>query len=678
MTHRILLFFIFLWIIKLSTEASEPELLKTKDVHKIMEQILTYHDNKKELSQTTLLHGLRIYAEQFDPYKIYLLEDEVTPLLNPSPSTIQEGVKEYNNSNFSLFLTLNQRIQTAIQRARKWRSQIEKNSSTIFNEALKNSDREILYPKEYAKNIEELEERMKNHMLRFIDEQKQRYGGKVLKEQQSQTLRLYENEQRAFENQYLYLNDKNEPLPPAEQENLFAIHILKALASSLDAHTSFYNSREAYDMKVRLQKSFQGIGVALESSKEGTAISSLIPGGAAEKSGLLKVNDIIIEVNGESVVSNSIQEILDKLRDGKSTQVTLAIKRKGVQDPIKITLSKQEINLDQDRVTYSSEVFGDGVIGKITLRSFYQNNHSDVSASGDVAKAIEELNKQGSLRGLILDLRENSGGFLSQAVKVAGLFITNGVIVVSKYSDGEEKYYRDLDTRVAFRGPLIILTSRFTASAAEIVAQALQDYGVALIVGDEKTFGKGTIQTQTVTDNQSTSYFKVTVGKYYTVSGKTPQLTGVKADIIVPSRLNNEQIGEEFLEDVIPSKKSDVIEAAYKDKLSDVSPLAKAWYLEYYTPSLQPRERRWREMLPRLRKNSDYRIEHNKDYQLFLKGTLPHREDDDEWTSPLKAADFGQNDLQMGAVVDIVKDMIQIDSKSPLDSSPAQPIEAVR
>src|SRR5690606_836656 len=163
------------------------------------------------------------------------------------------------------------------------------------------------------------------------------------------------------------------------------------------------------------------------------------------------------------------------------------------------------------------------IIGKITLNSFYQGDNG-VNSENDVRDAIKKLDKMGNLRGLILDLRENSGGFLTQAVKVAGLFITNGVIVVSKYFNGEEHFYRDMDGKVSYTGPLVILTSKATASAAEIVAQALQDYGTALIVGDEHTYGKGTIQSQTVTENQGAAFFKVTVGKYYTVSGKTPQI----------------------------------------------------------------------------------------------------------------------------------------------------------
>ena len=264
------------------------------------------------------------------------------------------------------------------------------------------------------------------------------------------------------------------------------------------------------------------------------------------------------------------------------------------------------------------------------------------------------------MRGLILDLRENSGGFLSQAVKVAGLFITNGIIVISKYSNGSERFYRDVDGKTSYDGPLVVLTSKATASAAEIVAQALQDYGVAVVVGDEHTYGKGTIQTQTVTDNQSTSYFKVTVGKYYTVSGNTPQKKGVKADIVAPSHWVHEQIGE----GEEGSVDADIIPSAFDDQLADVSSDVKSWYLKYYMPNLQHRTVVWRDLLPILKKNSEYRIAQNKNYQFFLKGGKVEEEsEEDEWNLvDQKNKTFGEDDLQMQEAVNILKDMIILHS----------------
>jgi carboxyl-terminal processing protease len=672
MYRQIILFcFVLLWILQTFVGASEKDLLKTGDIHKIMEQMLSYHDNKTEMSQKILRHGLEVFAEQFDSYSIYLIQSEIEPLINPGAAALQQGLNSYNSNRFPMFSQLNEQIQSSIRRARQWRSQTEKNSSAVFKDFFDTYEEKLKHhfysPKEFVKDVKELEKRMKNHLMHYLDEQRHKYGEKSLKDNQKQVLDNYESYMRSFENQYLYQDEKGQSLPTDEQENLFAIHVLKALASSLDPHTSFYNANEAYDMKIRLKKGFQGVGVVLGNTKEGIIITGFVPNGAAEKNGLIKVNDMIIEVDGQSIVNYSPEQALELLHNSKNTSIVLELKRQGENQSIRVALEKQPISLNQDRAIFSSETFGDGIIGMITLHSFYQSDDG-VTAAGDVAKAIEELRKRGHLRGLILDLRQNSGGFLSQAVKLAGLFITNGVVVISKYSNGEEKFYRDIDSSLSYDGPLVILTSRMTASAAEIVAQTLQDYGVSLIAGDEQTFGKGTIQTQTITDNESTSYFKVTVGKYYTVSGKTPQLHGVKADIVVPSRLNAEEIGEEYLKNTITSdNKTDVVPAVYDDLLIDVEPLAKSWYFKYYTPTLQHKVTRWKNMLPTLRKNSAYRIEHNKDYQLFLKkGKESDDEEDEEWPFVLKKQkDFGENDLQVNEAFNIIKDMVQMDATKP-------------
>jgi len=272
-----------------------------------------------------------------------------------------------------------------------------------------------------------------------------------------------------------------------------------------------------------------------------------------------------------------------------------------------------------------------------------------------VQKAIDQLEKKGNLKGVILDLRDNRGGFLTQAIKVAGLFITNGVVVISKYADGEERYYRDLDGKVSYEGPLIVLTSKITASAAEIVAQALQDYGVALVVGDEHTYGKGTIQTQTVTDNTSASYFKVTVGKYYTVSGKTPQKDGVSVDIVAPSHWEHIEVGEKYANTV----EADKISEYFDDPLKDIKAELKPWFLKYYIPKLQHRTSIWRDLLPTLQKNSQYRIANNKNYQYYIKGGQDMTQDieDLEWSAKESNMNGGQDDLQLQEAINIIKDM---------------------
>lgn len=666
---RVVWFNLLLLCLFSSCFANEQDLLKTQDISRIMQQILQHHLEKKVISNDLFKHSLIIFIQQFDPYKMYLLEKEVQPYRDLSDAQVNELISEYKNGNFKIFKEINDLIQKSIIRSRELRPALEnKAKDELFQLSVKKEyTPELTANKDYATNIEELKNRMYSHLDLYIIAQRHHYGDSVIARRKDQTIRSYENNLDQIENQYLYVDEKNHPLPEPEQENLFTLHVLKALASSLDSHTSFYKPREAFDIRIKLQKEFQGFGIFLKESNEGIYVSRLLPGGPAEKSGLISPGDILIEVQGKPILDLSFDEVMQMLHDEKVPEETLVIKRKEpgseTEKLFTVKLKRQEIIIDSDRVGVNSVAFGNGIIGILTLNSFYEGN--GLSSEMDLRNAINQLEKTGKLKGLILDLRNNSGGFLSQAIKVAGLFITSGVIVVSKYDNNDEKIYRDVDSKVAYDGPFVVLISKLTASAAEIVAQALQDYGVAVIVGDDHSFGKGTIQSQTVTDNQSSSYFKVTIGKYYTVSGKTPQKYGVKSDIIVPGPLNDKKIGEEYLDSVA----ADHISPLYNDQLEDVPNNDKNWYLKYYTPKIQHSVLTWHKMLPSLIKNSEYRIANNKDYQFFLKGISPKDEeessDDDaldleesEWIKlDKKHQNFGQNDLQLEEAENIVKDM---------------------
>lgn len=657
--------------------AAYEESLKATDINKIMHQILEHHVQTKEMTGQILMHSIKMYINQFDPYRIYLLEEEVSPFLTMSNEQLATVIEEYKKNDFSSFLKLNKIIQNSIERSRTLRKEVEVRAKQNFfqvnppEKIIKQFDEITNEP--FAENLDELKKRIYDNLEAFVFSQRKRYSDAIIAQRKNQTIQAYENQLRSIENQYLYVDVEGKPLSKNEQENLFTIHILKALASSLDAHTSFYENKEAYDMRVRLKKEFQGIGLILNDSIEGAKVSRMLEGGPADKSNLITKGDILLEVNGKNVKKLPFENIMDLLHDVTNPEITLKFVRPestGKEEKlITVTLKRETIVLKSDRVDVSSQEFGNGIIGLIKLHSFYQGD--GVSSEKDVKEAIATLKKKGNLKGLILDLRDNSGGFLSQAVKVAGLFITDGVIVISKYSDGDEKIYRDVDGKTAYDGPLVVLTSKMTASAAEIVAQSLQDYGVAIVVGDERTYGKGTIQTQTVTDNQSSSYFKVTVGKYYTVSGKTPQKEGVKSDVIVPGHYENEEIGEEYVED---SPGADKIAASYDDKLTDIAADIRPWYLKYYVPKLQHPLTLWKKMLPVLKSNSEHRIANNKNYQFYLKGQAAVAEEDsleDEelgsLTTPKK--NYGEDDLQLQEAINIVKDMVILHTVSATEDN---------
>jgi carboxyl-terminal processing protease len=325
-----------------------------------------------------------------------------------------------------------------------------------------------------------------------------------------------------------------------------------------------------------------------------------------------------------------------------------------------VVVQKEKIIMEQDRLQYSFEPFGDGIIGKLTLPSFYESKDSS-SCEADIRSALRELKKQGKVLGLVLDLRENSGGFLSQAVKVAGLFISNGVVVISKYAQEEIQYLRELNGKNYYDGPLVILTSKLSASAAEIVAQALQDYGVALVIGDERTYGKGTIQFQTVTRDKAPSFFKVTVGRYYTVSGVSTQIEGVKANIVVPTRYFIYDVGERFLQYPL---KCDRIPSMYMDPLLDINPQQINWFQKHYLPNLQPKISIWNQMESFLAKNSSQRLNRDKNFSLFLET----KKQDKEGKGGLLTANhnWGMEDLQMAEALNILKDMTLLQNSSKL------------
>jgi C-terminal peptidase (prc) len=638
------------------------EILKMDDVNRIMNQIFEQHVDKKEITSAILKKSFKVYIDQFDPDRVYLLDGEVQKYLSMGDAEVLRMVEKYKQGKFPEFEELNGVIQQSILRSRKIRQSLEGDIAALFQKSdgvASDGNQDWTDPdlkRPFAKSVPELTDRIKQQIVKFISKERKRYGDSYVIAREPQTIRIFEKEDIIHEDQYLFVNENGQPMSAVENQNAFVMHILKALASALDAHTTVLNSTEAYDMRLRLEKEMQGLGILLRPTTDGYIISQLVREGPAAKSGLVQINDKLWEIDGTQVSSLPLDKVMEMFRGKNGTNVTLLLKRttnergSPVEKMVKATLTRENIAVNEDRVQSNIVSTAMGNIGIIKLDTFYQGDNG-ITSENDVRSAIQKLDQHGNLRGLILDLRENSGGFLSQAVKVAGLFITNGVIVVSKYFNGEEHFYRDMDGKVSYEGPLVVLTSKATASAAEIVAQALQDYGVALVVGDEHTYGKGTIQSQTVTEDQASTFFKVTVGTYYTVSGKTPQIQGVKADIVVPSEFAHDIIGEEFLDNPL---KQGAIQPSFNDKLADIAPNLKPWYMRYYAPTLQHKKDFWSGMLPDLRKNSSYRISNNKDYEAFIKG---------EKITQGRNVNRSLEDMQLSEAVSITKDMIALQAQ---------------
>lgn len=625
--------------------AFATQTLKKGDIRETFDEMLGFHVEHSAMSPLLLQRSIKIYLEQFDPSKMYLLEEEAKAIQKVSNERLQEGVDRFKKEEYVDFVEVNKMALRAVLRARQWRQEVEKEFILSAQEAYPMRGEAYL---SYAQTEQQLKARLRKQLIRVLMEEKVQNGmAEWSPSDREKIFALWEKRFQRFETPYLSQEER--------EEHYLALHTLRALAKSLDAHTAYFSPEEAFEMRTSLEKQFEGVGVVLRESIDGIYIAGLVSGGPAERSGEIQKGDKIIRIDEQSVEGLTYEEILKAMKgDGKKElHLTLKPREGKVRE---VLLLREKIMMNEERLQYTSHPVADGHIGILTLPSFYEGGHQS-SAERDMRDAIKKLKKEGNLKGVILDMRENAGGFLTQSVKVSGLFVSQGVIVISKYSRGEIKYLRNLDGRLHYDGPLIILTSRASASAAEIVAQALQDYGTAIIVGDEQTYGKGSIQYQTVTDRDAKAYYKVTVGRYYTVSGRSTQIEGVKADIVVPTVFSSYKIGERYLEYPL---ESDQVTAAYVDPLTDIDYRSRAWFQKNYLPNLHKPQDKWQKLLPILQENSRQRLENDQNFATFVKAQEKVRGRSPRSFKRVSNPPWGNQDLQMNEAVNIMKDMVAL------------------
>ena len=366
---------------------------------------------------------------------------------------------------------------------------------------------------------------------------------------------------------------------------------LNALAHAYDPHSDYMGKSAMESFNIQMRLSLFGIGALLQSEDGYCKIMELTPGGPAIKSGKLKVGDKIVAVaqgNKEAVdvVDMKIDKIVEMIRGQKGTEVRLTVVPTDAPD----TSVRKVVALNRDEIKLSdSEAKGkvmdipgaDGKtlrLGMIDLPSFYASETPAKSTTTDVAKLIRKL-KTENIQGLVLDLRRNPGGSLQEVIRLTGLFVKQGPVVQVKDSNGSIQVDDSHENGVLYNGPLVVLTSRLSASASEILAGALQDYGRALIVGDTATFGKGSVQTvlplgELMSNNGITlkgdpGALKLTIQKFYRASGASTQLRGVPSDIVLPSLTDYIDVGEKSLDNAMPW---DTVSTSSFDKVNMVQP----------------------------------------------------------------------------------------------------------
>src|SRR5438132_520033 len=373
-----------------------------------------------------------------------------------------------------------------------------------------------------------------------------------------------------------------------EQMKLF----LDALAQTYDPHSEYLSKADMKNFSINMGLSLVGIGAMLRTEDGYAKIESLVPGGPAQVDGRLKVGDRITAVAQGSADYVDVREMrLDKvvemIRGKKGTHVRLLVIPSDAADPSRrksVELVRDEIKLkDQEAradIIIRKDENGDPIkLGWITLPSLYADmDHHQKSTTRDVLALLKRLKKE-NIAGLVVDLRRNGGGSLEEAISLTGLFLKSGPIVQTKDFHDHIPISSDPDPGIAYTGPLVVLTSRQSASASEIFAAALQDYGRAVVVGDKNTFGKGTVQTILPigrfasllgSRSQDDGALKLTIQKFYRVAGGSTQLHGVASDIVLPSLSDLPELGEGALKNCLPY---DEVPSAKYAKWSDTHSL---------------------------------------------------------------------------------------------------------
>jgi carboxyl-terminal processing protease len=527
----------------------------------VTEMISKYHISQKQIDDKTSQMLLKRMLKELDPQKLYFLQadvDELSKYRDHLDDLVKVGNVDFARQMFDLY---RQRLDERMTVAHKL---IDSPHDFTLDETMSIDGDQIAW----AADAKELNERWRKRI---------KYDLLMLKLDKTTP----EESAKRLHKRYDTLKKTAHDTEEVEVLEMY----LSALAHCFDPHSSYMSPQSVEEFNIIMRLSLEGIGAALRSEDGQTTVASLVPGGAAEQDGRLKVGDKIIAVAQEDadwvdIIEMKLSRVVRMIRGPGGTKVRLRIINKP-GETVEYTLVRQKVELK------SSEVKGEiidagqripgtaGRIGVINIPSFYrdfggaQQGLDDFkSTARDVQKVLEQFRTKGGVDVVVVDLRMNGGGALSEAIEVSGLFIDRGPVVQVKEQNGKVKSHDDTETGVAYDGPLIVLCNRLSASASEIFAAAIKDYKRGIVIGDTTTHGKGTVQNvmpvsnqlfRILSNQQSLGALKLTINQFYRVNGDSTQNRGVESDVVLPSLIDHMDLGESYLEN---SLAFDRIEAA--------------------------------------------------------------------------------------------------------------------
>lgn len=550
----------------------EPQKTDGPVTQNVCAMVSKYHINHGQIDDALSAKLLDRFLEVLDPQKLYFLKSDVDGF-EKSRLVLDDQLKEGDAKfAYDVFNTYKQRVQDRVAYAHEM---IDASHDFTIEEELVTDAKDL----PYSESRDALNDRWRRRVkldilnLRLDDTKPEEIADRLHK--RYRMLERTINETESFEVLEMYLS---------------------SMTHCFDPHSSYMSPQTLEEFRISMQLSLDGIGAALRSEDGYTTVAQIVKGGAAEKDGRLEVGDKIMAVAQEvgefvDIVEMKLSKVVRLIRGKRGSKVRLQVQKGDSGDTIVYDLIRQKIELKE------SEVKGEIIetmdrtgrqarIGVINIPSFYrdfngaENGIEDFkSTARDLQNVLVEFRNdpKGAPDAIIIDLRYNGGGALSESIEVTGLFIDEGPVVQVKEPGSSVRTYSD-DIEGAFNEPLIVVCNRMSASASEIFAGAIKDYGRGIVVGDSSTHGKGTVQNVIpVGGSMISSFFgqpkdngalKLTINQFYRVNGDSTQNTGVKSDIVLPSLIDHMDVGEASLDNALAFNR---IDPAEYDRLAYVN-----------------------------------------------------------------------------------------------------------
>ncbi|MDT8440960.1 MAG: carboxy terminal-processing peptidase [Desulfuromonadales bacterium] len=565
----------FFLIVLLSLPAPLPAAVEPDEFDQNRARLLSYvlrrqlenHFSNKPIDDQLSKVAFGLYLKQLDYQKRLLLAAEVEQL-----RIFETRIDDEISSGRVVLAPLGARLlENSIHRAEKIVAEILSQPFDFSVAESYETDPEKL---EFCATEEELRDRWRtdlkfrvlNRYLGMVEDEALGDPGKLAKNKQSE-LEIAAREKVAGQYEDYFGRLLKETVKDHYDR------YLNSFARAFDPHTGYMPPQSKEDFDISMRGSLEGIGATLREEDGYIRVVKIIPGSAADRQGELHADDVILAV-GEGggdpvdITDMRLRDAVSLIRGKKGTEVRLTVRRAG-HKPMTIPIVRDVVIIEESFVksTLILDPESDSRFGYIKIPSFYRdfentrNGGEGRNSTDDVKKALKALTRK-KITGLILDLRNNGGGALTDAVGITGLFIEKGPVVQVRDGDDQTKVLYDHDSYVGYDGPMVVLVNQFSASASEIVAGALQDYGRAVVIGSEHTHGKGTVQVIMDLDKALTlrnmreymplGALKMTTQKFYRINGSSTQYRGVEPDIVLPDRNRSNKFGERYLDYSLP------------------------------------------------------------------------------------------------------------------------------